>query len=226
MNGTVADMLAVARRNLGVVEGKNNDNIYAAVAGHANNAPWCATFLVACARRAGVKLGNESAWTPALRRSLSLVSRDDARPGDLMFIFFPSLRRVAHVGVVEAVFPTFVITIEGNTDEAGGRTGGKVMRKKRAYKNLSFARPVYRKPKPPARPVKRKPDPILRIGNRGQLVLNVQRALVKHGGRVSLDGDFGPATKRAVINFQKKRGLKADGVVGQCTWDALRKAPR
>lgn len=233
MTSTAAQVLDVARRNIGVVEGKNNSNPYAPIAGHANNQPWCASFVVACARKAaggGVKLGSESAYTPNLAQSMG-ASKRAPKIGDIMFMYMPSMGRIAHTGIVESVGNGFVITIEGNTDEAGGRTGGKVMRKKRALSNLSFATPNYAAPKvappkpAPAKPPARKPDPVLRQGNRGQLVLNVQNALVKHGIKVARDSDFGPATKKAVIAFQKKKGLVADGVVGQATWNALRSAP-
>lgn len=233
MTATAAQVVDVARRNIGVVEGKNNSNPYAPIAGHANNQPWCASFVVACGRKAGgggIKFGNESAYTPSLAQSFKDAGRYDKTPavGDVMFMYFPAQGRIAHTGLVESVGSNFVITIEGNTDEAGGRTGGKVMRKKRALSNLTFGHPVYAdapvaKPKPA--PVKPKSDPVLRQGNRGQLVLNVQNALVKHGVTSARDGDFGPATKRSVIAFQKKKGLLADGVVGQATWDALRSAP-
>ena len=36
-----------------------------------------------------------------------------------------------------------------------------------------------------------------------------------------MDGVFGAGTKKAVIAFQKKNGLKADGVVGKATYKAL-----
>ncbi|MFM9447117.1 protein kinase domain-containing protein [Streptomyces acidiscabies] len=39
------------------------------------------------------------------------------------------------------------------------------------------------------------------------------------------DGDFGPLTHGAVVTFQKRAGLDADGVVGPRTWSALRKGP-
>lgn len=38
---------------------------------------------------------------------------------------------------------------------------------------------------------------------------------------VSVDGNFGAATERAVKAFQTDAGLTVDGVVGQATWDAL-----
>ncbi|MFI6015472.1 protein kinase [Streptomyces sp. NPDC051243] len=38
------------------------------------------------------------------------------------------------------------------------------------------------------------------------------------------DGIFGPLTHEAVVTFQERVGLEADGVVGASTWRALRKA--
>lgn len=220
---TAADTLAVARRNLGITEGKNNDNPYAAIAGDANNAAWCASFVRACLVRASVvKAGFPSPYCPTFKAALTPVAKANVKPGDVGFIYFPDMGRVAHTFLVEAVFPTYVITIEGNTDVAGGRTGGKVMRKKRSYKNLSFGRPPYAATAAPKAPAKKKADPLLRVGNRGQSVLNVQRALVKHGHRVAMDSEFGPLMEKAVKAFQKKRGLTADGVVGPATWAALR----
>lgn len=145
---TVEAMLSSCRKELGFVEGPNNSTPYAGIADHANNQPWCATFLVACARMAKVTLGNESAYTPSLYDSLPSVAKAKVRPGDLVFFYYPSKRRIAHVGIVEAVRADHIITIEGNTDEAGGRTGGRVMRKKRAYAYTHFARPTYAAPKP------------------------------------------------------------------------------
>jgi len=39
----------------------------------------------------------------------------------------------------------------------------------------------------------------------------------------SIDGKIGPKTKRAIVEFQKAKGLKADGRVGPKTWAELEK---
>lgn len=40
-----------------------------------------------------------------------------------------------------------------------------------------------------------------------------------------VDGKFGKNTEDAVVAFQKKNGLVADGIVGDNTWSALLKTP-
>lgn len=56
----------------------------------------------------------------------------------------------------------------------------------------------------------------LRIGDEGPDVQALQRRL-----KIVADGDFGPATKAAVVKIQKQLGLVADGVVGAVTRRAL-----
>ncbi len=55
----------------------------------------------------------------------------------------------------------------------------------------------------------------------GQDVLKIQRALLKAGYRVTLDGHYGPETDLAVTGFQRKHGIAPDGMVGPQTWNAL-----
>lgn len=63
---------------------------------------------------------------------------------------------------------------------------------------------------------------VLRQGARGGEVKEVQRRLKLWGYyNGSVDGVFGAGTRKAVIAFQKKNGLTADGVVGQSTYKAL-----
>lgn len=70
-----------------------------------------------------------------------------------------------------------------------------------------------------------KADPILKQGSTGPAVVELQTLLAKAGfSPGAADGDFGARTKAAVIDFQRARGLAADGIVGPATWAAL-KAP-
>ena len=63
---------------------------------------------------------------------------------------------------------------------------------------------------------------VLRQGSKGNEVKEVQRRLKSWGYyKGSVDGVFGAGTKSAVVSFQKKNGLKADGVVGAATYKAL-----
>ena len=63
---------------------------------------------------------------------------------------------------------------------------------------------------------------ILKQGSSGSEVREVQRRLKSWGYYSgSVDGVFGKATRTAVIAFQKKNGLTADGVVGKSTYKAL-----
>ena len=58
------------------------------------------------------------------------------------------------------------------------------------------------------------PDPVLRTGSRGQEVKDLQSRLYQLGYYSDeIDGQFGSATKAAVIEFQKANGLEADGMV-------------
>lgn len=61
--------------------------------------------------------------------------------------------------------------------------------------------------------------PALRQGSKGVYVFVLQDALSALGFTGGgLDGNFGPGTRQAVINFQRQQGLTADGVVGCSTW--------
>ena len=63
---------------------------------------------------------------------------------------------------------------------------------------------------------------VLKSGSKGNEVKEVQRRLKLWGYyKGSVDGVFGEATRSAVIAFQKKNGLTADGVVGKATYKAL-----
>jgi len=78
---------------------------------------------------------------------------------------------------------------------------------------------------PVAVPPARFASPELRRGDSGEYVaalqylLNLNKAVIS---ALSQDGDFGFKTELALIAFQKRAGLVADGVAGINTWAALR----
>jgi lysozyme len=62
----------------------------------------------------------------------------------------------------------------------------------------------------------------LKVGARGQVVLEVQNRLKAKGFDLGTpDGSFGKRTKAAVITLQKSYQLNADGIVGPRTWMVL-----
>lgn len=65
---------------------------------------------------------------------------------------------------------------------------------------------------------------LIRRGARGEDVRDVQHRLLGAGARIEpdeLDGTFGPSTEEAVREFQRARGLPADGIMGPDTWGQL-----
>jgi peptidoglycan hydrolase-like protein with peptidoglycan-binding domain len=49
----------------------------------------------------------------------------------------------------------------------------------------------------------------------------LQQRLLDLGAAIIIDGDFGPATRAAVVAFQAANGLVPDGIAGPATKAAL-----
>ena len=62
-------------------------------------------------------------------------------------------------------------------------------------------------------------------GSTGSAVNKLQNVLNEHGYDLAVDGIFGPKTQAAVRDYQKKNGLKLDGIVGKETWGSLLAQP-
>ena len=66
------------------------------------------------------------------------------------------------------------------------------------------------------------PEPALHNGSQGEKVWQLQERLKELGYYTGeVDGQFGPGTREAVITFQKKNGLDADGLAGEETQKVL-----
>jgi hypothetical protein len=162
------------------------------------------------------------------------------------------VNRISHVGLcIKNNGDGTIQVIEGNTSgtaKGDQRNGGMCVEKTRAYvKNnkkklinavVGWGRPVYAgeenlpllskvgssdvvatpaKPAKPAEPAAPKEFVNLKVGSKGQKVKVVQAAL-----KLKDDGDFGPATEKAVKAFQKAKGLPETGIVDQKTFKALK----
>ena len=176
--------------------------------------PWCAVFISFLFKdnQHLVKRTNSCQqmleWFEARNRVVT-----DPQPGDIVFFFFFSNgRRTNHVGIVVSVQgKNNLTTIEGNTSLSSNDNGGKVMQRRRTMKNIvAFARPEYEDAS--------SYHPTLKKGSKGNSVAILQTLL-----NIDVDGDFGPKTKEAVIQFQKAHNLKPDGIVGPKTWEELLK---
>ena len=146
-----------AKDHVGYVEGKNNHNIFAKMAGHPNNQPWCATFIVAC-----FKAGNEAKaiynsasvieiakWA---LRSGSVIEAADAEAGDVLLFDFSGHGYPEHIELATNNFnkkTKTIRTIGGNTSSgrAGSQSNGDgVYQKARAYSTIHMAiRPKWSK---------------------------------------------------------------------------------
>lgn len=89
---------------------------------------------------------------------------------------------------------------------------GPDFRKNRYDQKLATAFAAHAKVAPRTAAVRR----ALKMGDSGPDVAELQRRL-----KVAADGDFGPATRQALIDFQRAHGLSADGIAGPNTLAAL-----
>jgi len=145
----IQQVISKAVSHLGYVEGANNDNIFAAEAGHANHQPWCATFVVACFKEGGeaAAVPNSAScefiesWGVKMNRTRT---KQAARRGDLILFDFSKSGKAQHVGIAVHDFDpktNTIQTIEGNTGEVNQANGDGVYVKTR---QLEFIRAVIR----------------------------------------------------------------------------------
>lgn len=138
---------AIYTKEVGVRElTGNNDGIaverYLRCVGLNKGNPWCAAFVVWCHIQAGINIPHSgycpNLFTPKylvwVRTSKKLQGHPLA--GDIFGIWFANRRRIAHTGFVDEWGEKYVITVEGNTNDAGSREGDGVYRKRRLTRQL------------------------------------------------------------------------------------------
>lgn len=147
---SLSAVLHAAIDEIGYKEGANNDNKFAKVAGHANNQPWCATFIRACfIKGKEAKAIPDSAYCPHFeawgRANNRIIPLSEARKGDLVLFDFNRAGRSDHIGILindyNPAYPNLIRTIEGNTSNLNPTNGDSVARKNRA---VSLIRVIVR----------------------------------------------------------------------------------
>lgn len=132
------EIVRLAQAELGVREytGKNDGKRveeYLQVVNMKKGNPWCAAFVSWVFAQAGFKQPR-TAWSPALFHAQVLTKK--VAIGNVFGIFFKSLHRVAHVGIVVKQEGNWVVGIEGNTNSVGSREGDGVYQKRRHLKTI------------------------------------------------------------------------------------------
>ncbi len=133
-------ILQVAESQLGAREatGKNDGvavESYLHYTGNNNGDPWCASFVSWVYGKAGYETPR-TAWSPGLFPVSKRVSVP--QPADVFGIYFASLKRIAHCGIVKTQRGSWIITIEGNTNTAGSREGDGVYTKYRHIRTIKY----------------------------------------------------------------------------------------
>jgi len=149
---TPDQVLAEARTEIRYTEnppGSNRNKFSAALGRPAE--PWCADFIVAIARRVGLKLPSESASAVAMADGFHRAGTwhpgvAGAQAGDVVFFSFDG-RGIEHVGWVLNPLSGSLATIEGNTSSGDGGSqangGGVFQRVRPARYVVGYGRPPY-----------------------------------------------------------------------------------
>ena len=240
-----------ANSQVGYREGENNYNKYAAALdplkityGNKQNQPWCGEFVlwvfVECfGVDDGLKVQCSSKPTSiplcsAGANYFKSAGRWTSKPavGDVVFFIYDG--GINHTGIVTGVSSLSITTVEGNSSDMVARRtyaigdskiAGYGIPKWDVVAKTEESKPTTEIPvEEDKQTAKVSGLPVLRRGDKGEVVRAAQALLNVRGascGKYGADGDFGLATEAAVLAFQRRNKLDADGIIGQNTWTAL-----
>lgn len=164
------------------------------------------------------------------------AGRWSSKPQNGAVVFFYVGGGINHTGVVISASGLSITTVEGNSSDMVSRRTYAINDKGIAGYGIPNWGIVAKEeaPAPPDEiPVEdEKPKatakvtglPVLRRGDVSECVRAAQSLLNTRGascGKYGADGDFGNATEAAVLAFQRRNNLIADGIIGEQTWSAL-----
>ena len=94
---------------------------------------YCGAFMSWIYRQAGFAEPG-SGWSPGLFPLSRLTKL--ALPGNLIGVYFPGLKRIAHVGMIEKMDGEWCVCLEGNTNVYGSNDGDGIYCKRRHVKSI------------------------------------------------------------------------------------------
>ncbi len=154
---TAKQVLDICRSEIGYKETGNNDNKFGRSLKE-NNVSWCALFLLDSLIKANFTVYKNliteydycPAWWNAFKKQGLAVT--NPQPGDIVFYAWtPENVKNGipyHVGIIESVTPTHIISIEGNTGDPSKNQGeGDGVYRKMRLKSfvVGYGRPPYTK---------------------------------------------------------------------------------
>ena len=238
-----SSVVTTANGQVGYREGENNYNKYAAeidplgvTYGKKQNCPWCGMFVLwvfyKCFGILNALLMLCSPTPTAIPLCSSAAQyfksagRWTTQPSVGAVVFFYSAGAINHTGIVTAVNDKVITTVEGNSSDMVSRrmyTIGSAHIAGYGVPRWDIAEESEEVIVSPA--IKTTAElPVIQRGDMGETVRAAQFLLNGRGytcGSYGADGDFGNATRAAVLNFQRVHDLKADGIIGPQTWASL-----
>lgn len=133
-----ARLVNIAENEIGVREKTNHNDgtrvlAYLSLVKLKIGDPYCAAFISFVFAGAGLNQPR-SGWCPDLFPSSRLAR--SALPGNIIGIYFPEKKRIAHVGLIVQQDDSWVTTIEANTNVTGSREGDGVYKKRRNIRTI------------------------------------------------------------------------------------------
>lgn len=170
-----------------------------------------------------VKLASKRATADDYASAGKHIERKDLKKGDLVFFEKDSNGKINHIGIyigsgkfIHASQSYGKVLVSRFSDHLANPETHKADKEKPTYSQIYVGARRVVGVKGTATPE------TVKEGDSGTTVRTLQKDLKSLGYKVTADGDFGPKTKAAVISFQKKYGLAADGIVGPKTWEMIR----
>jgi peptidoglycan hydrolase-like protein with peptidoglycan-binding domain len=185
-----------------------------------NGVAWCAEFVSWVFNEAGAPLGKVDddkgyRYCPSAYNFWKAHNQitTHPEPGDIVLFDWTGDGKADHTGIFykdNGNGKTFT-AVEGNTAIGNDSNGGTVMiRKDRHYSCVkAFVKPAIYS----GEVVAANTDHDLKKGDKGSAINELQKKLKKLNYNVTIDGDFGKETEKAIKTLQKDNKLSVTGIV-------------